>query len=98
MGKKSNEVKAAIKTVADIKKDFNIVWYVLCWNEMPILPFMIDYWKQIARKVIVIDNNSTDGTLDYLKAFDWIEVRPYPIETGNQLNDEIHVKITWAAT
>lgn len=77
----------------DIKRDFNIVWYVLCWNEMPILPFMIDYWKQIARKVIVYDNNSTDGSLEYLSTFDWIEVRPYPIDTNNTLNDDIHCKI-----
>lgn len=77
----------------EIKKDFNIVWYVLCWNEMPILPFMIDYWKQIARKVIVYDNNSTDGSLEYLSTFDWIEVRPYPISTNDTLNDDIHVKI-----
>ena len=79
--------------MSDITRDFNIVWYVLCWNEMPILPFVIDYWKQIARKVIVYDNNSTDGTLEYLKAFDWIEVRPYPFDTQNKLNDEIHYKI-----
>ena len=77
----------------NIKEDFNIIWYVLCWNEMPILPFMIDYWKMIAKKVIVIDNNSTDGTLDYLRAFDWIEVKPYPINTNNTLNDDIHVRI-----
>lgn len=77
----------------NIKDNFNIVWYVLCWNEMPILPFMIDYWKLIARKVIVYDNNSTDGTLDYLKNFDWIEVRPFPIATNNTLDDGIHIKI-----
>ena len=76
-----------------IKNDFNIVWYVLCWNEMPILPFMIDYWKLIARKVIVYDNNSTDGTLDYLKSFDWIEVRPYPIKTNDTIDDGIHIQI-----
>lgn len=76
-----------------IKENFNIVWYVLCWNEMPILPFMIDYWKQIARKVIIYDNNSTDGTLEYLSTFDWIEVRKYPIDTNNTLNDGIHVVI-----
>jgi len=71
-------------------KDLNIVWYVLCWNEMPILPFMVDYWKRIARKVVVYDNGSTDGSVEYLRGFDWIEVRPYPIATGGQLNDAIN--------
>jgi hypothetical protein len=81
------------KNTGDIKDLFNIVWYVLCWNEMPILPFMIDYWKRIARKVVLYDNNSTDGTLDYLKAFDWIEVRPYPKSTDDTLNDRINYEI-----
>lgn len=73
--------------------NFNIVWYVLCWNEMPILPFMIDYWSKIANKVVVFDNNSDDGSVDYLKQYDWIEVRPYPIPTNNQVNDDIHRRI-----
>lgn len=81
------------KDMVNIKNNFNIIWYVLCWNEMPILPFMIDYWKIIARKVIIYDNNSTDGTLEYLKNFDWIEVRPYPIETNDTIDDGIHVQI-----
>lgn len=85
--------KYNVNLMNTVKDDFNIVWYVLCWNEMPILPFMIDYWKQIARKVIIFDDNSTDGTLEYLSTFDWIEVRPFPIKTDNTLNDEINFKI-----
>lgn len=77
----------------NVKDNFNIIWYVLCWNEMPILPFMVDYWKLIARKVILYDNNSTDGSIEYLKNFDWIEVRPYPIETNNTIDDNIHIQI-----
>lgn len=73
--------------------NFNIIWYTLCWNEMPILPFMIDYWSKIANKVVVFDNNSDDGSVEYLKQYDWIEVRPYPIETNNQVNDDIHRRI-----
>lgn len=87
------QVNRIMKNPDSIVKKFNIVWYVLCWNEMPILPFMIDYWKQIARKVIIYDNNSNDGTLEYLKAFDWIEVRPYPQSTNDTLNDRINYEI-----
>jgi glycosyltransferase involved in cell wall biosynthesis len=75
----------------NIKDEFNIVWYVLCWNEIQILPFIIDYWKTIARKVIVYDNGSTDGTIEYLQKYDWIEVRYF--DTGNTFNDRIHMNI-----
>ena len=52
--------------------------YTLCWNEMDILPFVIDYWKRIpVTKAIVYDNGSTDGSVEYLKQFDWITVEHY---------------------
>lgn len=59
--------------------------YTLCWNEMDILPFVIDYWKKIpVTKAVVYDNGSTDGSIEYLQQFDWIEVRHF--ET-NGMND-----------
>lgn len=61
--------------------------YTLCWNEMDILPFVIDYWKRLPiTKAVVYDNGSTDGSVEYLKQFDWIEVRHF--ETKG-MNDEI---------
>ena len=39
--------------------------YVLCWNEMQIAPFIVDYWKRVARHVYVYDNGSTDGVINY---------------------------------
>lgn len=55
-----------------------------CWNEMRILPFVVDYWKEFADKVTVWDNGSTDGTLEYLAQFPWIEVKHF--ETSGQNN------------
>ena len=48
-------------------KKYKIHVYVVCWNEIDIAPFVVDYWKQYAQKVVVFDNGSTDGTIDYLK-------------------------------
>ena len=76
-----------------IRDQFNIVWYIVCWNEMRILPFMVKYWEQVARKVIVFDDHSTDGTREYLSTFEWIEVRDFPIDTHGQLRDDINVEI-----
>lgn len=51
--------------------------YTLCWNEMDILPFVIDYWKRFVTHAYVYDNGSTDGSVEYLKQFDWITVEHY---------------------
>ena len=55
----------------------NIDVYTVCWNEMAIIPFCIDYWKRFARHVYVFDNGSTDGSVEYLKQYDWITVQPF---------------------
>lgn len=56
---------------------YKIHVYVVCWNEMDIVPFVIDYWKRFAEKVIVYDNGSDDGTLELLSQYSWIEVRHF---------------------
>lgn len=60
--------------------------YTLCWNEMDILPFVIDYWKLLPiTKAVVYDNGSTDGSIEYLKQFNWIEVRHFDTEGQNDV-------------
>lgn len=69
----------------------NIHLYTLCWNEMDILPFVIDYWKRLPiTKAVVYDNGSTDGSVEYLKQFDWIDVRHFDSEG---MNDSIQKDI-----
>ena len=54
------------------------VWiYTLCYNEIRILPFVINYWETYADRVVVYDNGSNDGSVEYLLTFDWIEVRKF---------------------
>ena len=58
--------------------------YTLCYNEIDILPWVIDYWKRLpVTKAIVYDNESTDGSKEYLQQFDWIEVRTFRTEGMN---------------
>lgn len=60
--------------------------YTLCWNEMDILPFVIDYWKLLPiEKAVVYDNGSTDGSIEYLQQYDWIEVRHFETKGQNDL-------------
>ena len=58
-------------------KQINIDVYCICWNEIKILPFVIDYWKRFARHVYVYDNGSDDGSVELLKQYDWITVRHF---------------------
>ena len=54
--------------------------YTFCYNEEKILPYVIEYWKQYATKVIIYDNGSTDNSLKILSRYSWIEVREFDTE------------------
>lgn len=54
-----------------------ILIYTFSYNNIAILPFIIEYWKLYATKVIVYDNYSTDGTDIYLSQYDWITIQKY---------------------
>ena len=51
--------------------------FTLCWNEIDILPWVVDYWEKFATHVTVFDNGSTDGSIGFLEHFDWITVVPF---------------------
>ena len=57
--------------------------YTFCYNEMVILQFVVDYLKTYADHVYVYDNGSTDGSVEFLKKFDWITVRNFETEGKN---------------
>jgi hypothetical protein len=52
---------------------------------MDIAPFVIDYWKRFVTKAVVYDNGSTDGSVEFLKQFDWIEVRHFDTDGMNDI-------------
>ena len=56
---------------------YKIYAYVVCCNEMDNIPFVVDYWKRFAERVIVYDNGSDDGSVEYLSQYPWIEVRQF---------------------
>ena len=62
---------------------YKICWITLCFNEMDILPFVEQYWRRIATKVVVYDNGSTDGSLEYLSKLPYVEVRHFETEGQN---------------
>ena len=72
--------------------------YTLCWNEMAALPFVVDYWKRFVTHAWVYDNGSDDGSVEYLKQFDWITVDSFATEG---MNDTVHMNMknnVWKAS
>lgn len=64
--------------------------YTLCWNEMKIIPFVIDYWKNIKEQVdefhvYVYDNGSDDGSVEELGKYYWITVMTFESDGFNDL-------------
>ena len=66
-----------------------ICLYTLCYNELPILPFAIEYWKRFVDKVILYDNGSTDGSVQFLQNHysDFVEVRSFTYKDNNKIDD-----------
>ena len=63
------------------------IWlYTLCWNEMAILPFVVEYWEKLMLdKVIVYDNGSTDGSLEFLASIPYVEIRHFDSDGMNDV-------------
>ena len=71
---------------------YKTILYTLCWNEIDILPFVIDYWKEMQLdKVVVYDNESDDGSREFLEQYDWIEVRTR--KTNGEKDNDAHKKL-----
>ena len=64
-----------------------------CYNEMIILPWVVDYWRRIARHVYVFDDGSTDGSKEFLDKLDFVTVIDMSFLTENKLNDRV---LIWA--
>ena len=64
--------------------------FTLCWNEIDVLPWVVDYWQKYATHVTVFDNGSTDGSTWYLSKFDWITVKEFLTEG---MNDAVQADI-----
>ena len=63
----------------------------LCYNEIDILPYCLDYWRRLGvDKAVVWDNYSDDGSYEYLSEIPWIEVRRFQSDGHN---DIIHQQI-----
>jgi hypothetical protein len=75
------------------KNDIKVDVYVLCYNEEVLIPFMLDYWNEFATNVYVLDNYSTDNSLNLLKSETRFNVEISQHSTDNTFRDDINMFI-----
>lgn len=62
-----------------------VCWIVLCFNEIDILPFVRQYWERIGCDVLVMDNGSTDGSLEFLAKLPYVTVKHFDSDGQNDV-------------
>lgn len=80
-------------------KPLEVHLYTLCYNEMALMPFAVDYWKTVADKIFVLDNGSTDGSIEYLKNIPGVNVIHFGDNSG--FNDRVNMRVknhVWKAS
>ena len=58
---------------------------VLCKDEMDNLPYVRRYWERIGCDVVVMDNGSTDGSLEYLSKLPYVRILHFDSEGHNDV-------------
>lgn len=48
--------------------------YANCWNEARMLPYFMRHYNPIVNKFIILDDGSTDGSIEYLKSQDKVKL------------------------
>lgn len=65
--------------------------FFICFNEENILPHLLKYYLNFCEKVTILDNGSTDKSVEIINSFPNTEVIPY--DSNNELNDAIYIKL-----
>jgi len=63
--------------------------YFLCYNEEKILPHLLNYYLKFCSKVTILDNESTDSSVDIVKSFKNTEVISW--DSNNEFNDNYNL-------
>jgi glycosyltransferase involved in cell wall biosynthesis len=51
--------------------------YTIGWNESQVIEYFLRHYELFAERIIIYDDNSTDGTTDILRRHRKVEVRPF---------------------
>ena len=65
-----------------------IYTYIFCWNEEKILQFTLDHYSQFSDKIFLLDNYSTDKSLEIAAKYEKVTVIPFSCEEDEDTYDE----------
>lgn len=60
--------------------------YALCWNEERMLPFFFRHCDRFVDRYVILDDHSTDGSVDLLDAHPRVEWRNYEVDGSSFLD------------
>ena len=70
-----------------------ITLYTFCYNEKEIIPYFLNHYSKIVDKIVVYDNQSTDGSIEMLESFDGCEIEIRNNITNNQIQDDTLIRL-----
>lgn len=65
--------------------------YFLCYNEEYILPHLLRYYSTFCEKIHILDNMSTDRSIEIINSFPNTEIIPY--DSKEEVRDDIYLKL-----
>jgi glycosyltransferase involved in cell wall biosynthesis len=65
--------------------------FFLCYNEANLLPHLLKYYLSFCEKVTILDNNSTDNSVEIINSFSNTEIIPW--DSKGELNDSLYIKL-----
>ncbi len=60
--------------------------YAICWNEEAVIPFFLRHYETLVDRIIIYDDQSTDRSVELLRASPKVEVRPFVREAESYLD------------
>lgn len=60
--------------------------YAACWNEERIIPFFLRHYEPLVDRIVIYDDQSTDRSVELLRASPKVEVRPLGREAESFLD------------
>ncbi len=65
--------------------------FFVCYNEENILPHMLRYYSTFCDKITILDNNSTDNSVEIINSFKNTDIIPF--DSDESFHDGVHIKL-----